>query len=238
MKQLKRFNHSVLCDLNKKYLLIVTFTDIFTIIMPSRASSSSASPAVNASDTGLLESLRCQCGEMCTKLQGVGGMSWALLAVVTVYIALVNPSNTPAFFSNTWFKLVLFAFVIVVFVLEGPLVGTMFAIAMVLPVVYSSLREGYENPFIERYEDLVENGTEEKTQKQETEETVSQVVADENGQVEEVDVEAVEDAEDVEDPRNEEKDVKHVKNDHDNVQLDQQPGGVDVESWCNYASVF
>jgi hypothetical protein len=169
-------------------------------------------------------------------------MSWALLAVVTVYIALVNPSNTPAFFSNTWFKLVLFAFVIVVFVLEGPLVGTMFAIAMVLPVVYSSLREGYENPFIERYEDLVENEMEKNTQKQETEENVSQVVADENGQVEEVDVEAVEDTEDVEedveDPRNEEEDVKHVKNDHENVQLDQQPGGVDVESWCNYASVF
>ena len=66
--------------------------------MPSRSSRSSSVESVesvetNQTDSGLLESLRCQCGDMCAKLQNVGGMSWALLAVVTVYIALVNPSN-------------------------------------------------------------------------------------------------------------------------------------------------
>ena len=202
--------------------------------MPSRASSSSASPAVNASDTGLLESLRCQCGEMCTKLQGVGGMSWALLAVVTVYIALVNPSNTPAFFSNTWFKLVLFAFVIVVFVLEGPLVGTMFAIAMVLPVVYSSLREGYENPFIERYEDSVENEKEKNTQ--------TQVVADENGQNENGQDENGQNEngqdENGQDENGQDEDVEAVEDPENYVQLNNKPSGVHLESWCNYASVF
>lgn len=76
-------------------------------------------------------------------LQGICPLSWVLLTIVTLYIALVNPSNTPAFFSNSVFKFVLFAFVVIVYVLEGPLIGTMFAIAMVLPVVYSSMREGY-----------------------------------------------------------------------------------------------
>ena len=117
--------------------------------MPARASSASSASSI-------IDSLRCQCGEMTTKLHSIDGMTWLLLAVVTLYIAMVNPSNTPAFFSNTAFKFVLFAFVAVVFVLEGPLVGTMFAIAMALPVVYSSLREGYENPFIENYDDANE----------------------------------------------------------------------------------
>ena len=97
------------------------------------------------------ESLSQQGSEMLVKLHGVGTMSWILLAIITLYISLVNPSNTPSFFSNSVFKFVLFAFVVIVYVLEGPLIGTMFTIAMVLPVVYSSMREGYTNPFIEGY---------------------------------------------------------------------------------------
>ena len=99
----------------------------------------------------LSDSLSQQGSEMLVKLRCVGTLSWVLLAIVTLYISLVNPSNTPAFFSNGIFKFVLFAFVVVVYVLEGPLIGTMFAIAMVLPVIYSSMREGYDNPFIEGY---------------------------------------------------------------------------------------
>ena len=215
--------------------------------MPSRASSSSApraSPVANeyGSDAGLMESLRCQCGEMCTKLQGVGGMSWALLAVVTVYIALVNPSNTPAFFSNTWFKLVLFAFVIVVFVLEGPLVGTMFAIAMVLPIVYSSLREGYENPFIERYEGAGEDVTEESsteentTEENGTEKDSSVEVGSIEGHVEE---DGVEESRHTEGTDVEESGVNdsgtESRTEHDGVAHNNPDG---VESWCNYASVL
>jgi hypothetical protein len=94
-----------------------------------------------------------QGGHMLAKLKGVGTMSWVLLAIVTLYIALVNPSNTPSFFSNSVFKFGLFAFVVVVYVLEGPLIGTLFAIAMTIPVIYSSMREGYANPFIENYAD-------------------------------------------------------------------------------------
>ena len=174
-------------------------------------------------------------------------MTWGLLAVVTLYISMVNPSNTPAFFSNTVFKFVLFAFVAVVFVLEGPLVGTMFAIAMALPVIYSSLREGYENPFIENYADDDANEVDDSH--------------DDHDDKDDDDAEKGDDANDGK-GKDAHTDAKQDhKNDHDNdhkndhdhntdssnsknsnnkdTDKDEPEGSPPVtETWCNYANVF
>jgi hypothetical protein len=208
--------------------------------MPSsRTSRTSSSSSSSSSD--MMNSLQQQCSEMYSKLSQVDTMSWVLLTVVSLYIAMVNPSNTPTFFSNPVFKFVLFAFVAVVFILEGPLVGTLFGIAMVLPVVYSSLREGYQNPFIERYE--------EKKDDDETEE------GEDDTEEEEDDVEKVED--DVEKEEKEEKDVandlsqllqeaQEVENKVDNSNNTSDAGSKqgmvpeaqEEEAWSNYARVF
>lgn len=90
---------------------------------------------------------------MLNTLRNVDPLSYVVLVVIALYIALVNPSNTPAIFSNPIFKFVLFVFVGLVCILEGSAIGVLFAVAMALPVVYSSLREGYENPFVEGFED-------------------------------------------------------------------------------------
>lgn len=88
---------------------------------------------------------------MLNSLRSVDPWSYVVMGLIALYIALVNPSNTPAFFSNPVFKFVLFAFVAIVCVLEGSCIGVLFAVAMALPVVYSSMREGYANPFLEAF---------------------------------------------------------------------------------------
>ena len=90
---------------------------------------------------------------MLNTLRNVDPLSYVVLVVIALYIALVNPSNTPAIFSNPIFKFVLFVFVGLVCILEGSAIGVLFAVAMALPVVYSSLREGYANPFVEGFEE-------------------------------------------------------------------------------------
>ena len=90
---------------------------------------------------------------MLNTLRNVDPLSYVVLVVIALYIALVNPSNTPAIFSNPIFKFVLFVFVGLVCILEGSAIGVLCAVAMAWPVVYSSLREGYENPFVEGFED-------------------------------------------------------------------------------------
>ena len=89
---------------------------------------------------------------MLNSLRSVDPWSYVVMGLIALYIALVNPSNTPAFFSNPVFKFVLFAFVAIVCVLEGSCIGVLFAVAMALPVVYSSMREGYANPFLEAFD--------------------------------------------------------------------------------------
>ena len=209
--------------------------------MPSSRTSRTSSSSSSSSD--MMNSLQQQCSEMYSKLSQVDTMSWVLLTVVSLYIAMVNPSNTPTFFSNPVFKFVLFAFVAVVFILEGPLVGTLFGIAMVLPVVYSSLREGYQNPFIERYEEKKDDETEE---------------GEDDTEEEEDDVEEVED--DVEKEKKEEKEEKDVANDLSQLLQEAQemenkvdnsnntsdtgskqgmvPEAQEEEAWSNYARVF
>jgi hypothetical protein len=82
--------------------------------------------------------------ELLNKLLSVDPLSWAVIAVVVVYIAVARPSNTPSVFKNSLFRLAVFAFVAVVFIVEGPMIGTMFALAMLLPVVYSSMQTPLE----------------------------------------------------------------------------------------------
>ena len=180
---------------------------------------------------------------MCSKLSEVDTMSWVLLTVVSLYIAMVNPSNTPAFFSNPVFKFVLFAFVAVVFVLEGPLVGTLFGIAMVLPVVYSSLREGYQNPFIERYE---EEKTEEDGEEDTDEDDVSTKMQDEAEEVED-DAEKVEDetenknkdsTKDLSKLLKEVEEVDTTMNTSDQDMVPPSGAAQEEEPWSNYARVF
>lgn len=70
---------------------------------------------------------------------------WFSIAVLILYIAFVNPANTPTYFSKTAVKFSLFAIATVVFIVSGPLVGTVFAIAMVFPVIYSTLQVADDN---------------------------------------------------------------------------------------------
>lgn len=180
---------------------------------------------------------------MCGKLQGVDGMTWVLLAVVTLYISMVNPSNTPAFFSNTAFKFVLFAFVAVVFVLEGPLVGTMFAIAMALPVIYSSLREGYENPFIENYADDDANEVDDSHDDEDKDGDEEKGDDANGGQDAHTDSKPT-DAKAKQDHDNDKDHDDHAspsskKSNNKDTDKDEPEGSPPVtETWCNYANVF
>ena len=186
---------------------------------------------------------------MCSKLSQVDTMSWVLLTVVSLYIAMVNPSNTPAFFSNPVFKFILFAFVAVVFVLEGPLVGTLFGIAMVLPVVYSSLREGYQNPFIERYNDgeKEEEGKEGETEKTDEDDMSTEVMDDaedgEDGAEKEGDGADADTKEADKDATNDLskllKEVDEIDTTTNTSDQDTVPSGAqEEEPWSNYARVF
>ena len=61
-----------------------------------------------------------------------------------VYIALVNPQNTPPFFRSAAFKVCIFAAVCIVISFDTQ-IGFAFGLAMVLSVGYSHMRETKEN---------------------------------------------------------------------------------------------
>lgn len=118
-----------------------------------------------------------------TCVQRTRHLDWVTLAtltVLTIFVAFVNPSNTPPIFSNTLFKTALFAFVSVVLLLDRSAIGVMFAVAMVLPIVYSALREGYSNPFVENFVDECDFGEGEEEETPEDENDVSNVETEED----------------------------------------------------------
>lgn len=107
----------------------------------ARASSSSASRFTSG--------LASQGAALVGKLKQTDGLTWAVLAAIVLYVAVASPANTPTIFRNSLFRFVVFAFAVVVFLVEGPVIGTMFALAMLLPIVYSSMgatQEGFEDP--------------------------------------------------------------------------------------------
>jgi hypothetical protein len=92
----------------------------------------------------LLSDLQKQSAAAVSKVKSLDALTLAVLGVIVVYIAIATPQNTPSFFRYSLVRFVLFAFVVVVLVTEGPVVGTMFALAMALPVIYSSIEpEGF-----------------------------------------------------------------------------------------------
>lgn len=92
----------------------------------------------------LLSDLQKQSAAAVSKVKSLDALTLAVLGVIVVYIAIATPQNTPSFFRYSLVRFVLFAFVVVVLVTEGPVVGTMFALAMALPVIYSSVEpEGF-----------------------------------------------------------------------------------------------
>lgn len=106
----------------------------------ARASSSSASRFTSG--------FASQGAALVGKLKQTDGLTWAVLAAIVLYVAVASPANTPAIFGNSLFRFVVFAFAVVVFLVEGPVIGTMFALAMLLPIVYSSMgatQEGFED---------------------------------------------------------------------------------------------
>jgi len=106
----------------------------------ARASSSSASRFTSG--------LASHGAALVGKLKQTDGLTWAVLAAIVLYVAVASPANTPAIFRNSLFRFVVFAFAVVVFLVEGPVIGTMFALAMLLPIVYSSMgaaQEGFED---------------------------------------------------------------------------------------------
>lgn len=111
-----------------------------------------------ARSSSLKSSVLSQGQVLMSKLQNIDPLSWAVIAVIVVYIAVARPSNTPSVFKNSLFRLVVFAFVAVVFIVEGPMIGTMFALAMLLPVVYSNV-QSYSEGF---YEDMADEDTAEE----------------------------------------------------------------------------
>lgn len=102
--------------------------------------------------------------ELLNKLNSLDPLTWAVLVVIVVYIAVARPSNTPSIFKNSLFRLVVFVFVAVVFIVEGPMIGTMFALAMLLPVVYSNMQNPSEGFKENRNE---ENADEDATEEEE-----------------------------------------------------------------------
>ena len=94
----------------------------------------------------LLSDLQKQSAAAVSKVKSLDALTLAVLGVIVVYIAIATPQNTPSFFRYSLVRFVLFAFVVVVLVTEGPVVGTMFALAMALPVIYSSIEpEGFKD---------------------------------------------------------------------------------------------
>jgi hypothetical protein len=92
----------------------------------------------------LLSDLQKQSAAAVSKVKSLDALTLAVLGVIVVYIAIATPQNTPSFFRYSLVRFVLFAFVVVVLVTEGPVVGTMFALAMALPIIYSSIEpEGF-----------------------------------------------------------------------------------------------
>jgi hypothetical protein len=61
---------------------------------------------------------------------------YVCVIVIVLYIALAKPENTPAFFSNAWTKVALSLIVFIV-TLHDPVLGLLFAFAMVLSISYS-----------------------------------------------------------------------------------------------------
>ena len=107
----------------------------------ARASSSSSAAS------SLTSGLASQGAELVAKLKQTDGLTWAVLAAIVIYVSVASPANTPTLFRNSLFRFFVFAFVVVVFLVEGPVIGTMFALAMLLPIVYSNMgaaQEGYE----------------------------------------------------------------------------------------------
>lgn len=106
--------------------------------------SSSSSIAASSITTDLAS----QGQKLLAKLKQTDSLTWAVLAAIVIYVAVASPTNTPTIFRNSLFRFFLFAFVVVVFLVEGPVIGTMFALAMLLPVVYSNMgvqQEGFED---------------------------------------------------------------------------------------------
>ena len=113
---------------------------LFWFLPMTRSSSSSVTASSLASN------LASQGKELLAKLKQTDGLTWAVLAAIVIYVAVASPVNTPTIFRNSLFRFFLFAFVVVVFLVEGPVIGTMFALAMLLPIVYSSMgtvQEGF-----------------------------------------------------------------------------------------------
>ena len=60
--------------------------------------------------------------------------------LLLVYICVANPSNTPLFFSTFWMKGIIFL-LIVLFTFHDHMLGCLFAVAMILTIVYSHLNK-------------------------------------------------------------------------------------------------
>ena len=110
----------------------------------ARASSSASSTTASSLTSGIAS----QGAELVAKLKQTDGLTWAVLAAIVIYVSVASPANTPTLFRNSLFRFFVFAFVVVVFLVEGPVIGTMFALVMLLPIVYSNMgtaQEGFED---------------------------------------------------------------------------------------------
>lgn len=103
----------------------------------------------SSSTSRFTSSLASQGTALVSKLKQTDGLTWAVLAAIVLYVAVASPANTPTIFRNSLFRFFVFAFVVIVFLVEGPVIGTLFALAMLLPIVYSSMgaavQEGFED---------------------------------------------------------------------------------------------
>ena len=129
----------------------------------ARASSASISTSRFTS------SLASQGAALVRKLKQTDGLTWAVLAAIVLYVAVASPANTPTIFRNSLFRIVVFAFVVVVFLVEGPVIGTMFALAMLLPIVYSSMGAAQEG-FEDHNKDMIDEELDEDVQAYEVDE--------------------------------------------------------------------
>jgi len=86
-----------------------------------------------ASGGDIMKQMQDWCGDNCDPLSIVCAI------VVVAYIGLANPSNTPAFFGSTVFKVLIFAVVVIVTLMDTK-IGVIFGLAMVLSVSYSYIR--------------------------------------------------------------------------------------------------
>lgn len=85
----------------------------------------------------IMKTMQSLCGENCDPLSLVCAVG------VLVYIGLASPQNTPAFFGSVAFKVVIFAVVIAVTLMDTK-IGVIFGLAMVLSVCYSYMRSDVE----------------------------------------------------------------------------------------------